>query len=331
MIVDLTNARRAYLMSQVARDYRFYLHSPRKIISTENERELKFVQKYCPEILSKKVSFDEVTRIKPDTLIVTSVSMYFKEFDKKLVNLVNAFQGQWIAVDYAWEAGRRQRKQKNRQFNRRFSHVAIAATSPDAKGYLPFSQPELDMYACVSRFVNRDSVLKEYGLPADKKIIIVTSGAKYEQLKPLVKLLSGFKKDIYVIWKLKFKQREYQKKVTKALASHGIAFSVIAGPKEKSHTDFLSPMCKFSVVAACHINLPSLSFSHAEMVRAGVPTYTFGKNGIKIPNAIQPMIDHFWEPKSASECAEFSLDVKRCNLIVDDLHCTKNLVHHCKG
>jgi len=330
MIVDLANARRAYLMSQVAgNDYRFFLHSPRKVLSTENKRELQFVQKYCPEILNKKVSFEEASRLDIDVLVVTSVSMYFKEFDLKLVKLVNSFKKQWVAVDYAWEAGRRIRKQKNKQFKRKFSNIAIAATPPQEEVYLPFSQPELDMYANAATFTTKEQVLAKYDLPRDKEIIIVTSQNKYEALKPLINLLSRYD-NIHVVWKLKFKQREYQKKVRKVLSSKNMSYTLIAGPQEKSHTDFLSPLCELSLVASCHINLPSLSFSHAEMIRAGIPTYSFGENGIKIPGSLIPIMQHFWDSESIKKCSKFSPTVPKPQMIVSNLHCTENLVSHLK-
>jgi hypothetical protein len=331
MIVDLANARRSYLMSQVAgENYRFFLHSPRKVLSTENERELIFVRKYCPQILDKKISFKEVTRADIDVLIVTSVSMYFKEFDINLVNLVNRFKKQWVAVDYAWEGGRKPREQKNRQFNRPFSNIALAATSAKPGPYLPYSQPELDMYANASKFITPKQVREKYQLPENKKIIVVTSHGKYEVLKPFMKFLAR-RDDIHVVWKLKFKQRQFYNKVRKAMSSIKVPYTLIAGPQEKSHTDFLSPLCELSLVATAHINLPPLSFSHAEMIRAGIPTFLFGKNGIEIPKYIRPLMHHFWSPESIKICSQFSFDVVKPEVIVDEFHCARNLVSHLKG
>jgi len=332
MIVDLANARRAYLMSQVAGDdYKFFLHSPRKIISTENKRELNFVEKYCPEILSKKILFEEVTRLDADVLIVTSVSMYFKEFDINLVNLVNSFKKRWVAVDYAWEAGRKPRVQKNRQFHRKFSNIALAATPKEKGFYLSYSQPELDMYANVFKFTTPEQILEKYQLPIDRKIIVVTSHGKYEVLKPFLNFLASNRDNIHVVWKLKFKQRQFFKKIRKALASKNISFTMVAGPQEKSHTDFLSPLCELSLVASLHINLPPLlSFSHIEMIRAGIPTYFFGKNGIEIPKYIKPIMNHFWAPESVKTCTQFSFNVLKPKVKVDALHCSRNLINHLK-
>ena len=74
--------------------------------------------------------------------------------------------------------------------------------------------------------------------------------------------------------------------------------------------------------------MPPVSFSHAEMIRAGVPTYMFGKEGIHVPKYIKPDMQHFWEKKSIEQCSSFQMNRDVCQTKVDDLHCARNLASH---
>lgn len=325
-ILDFSNARRAYLLSSnIDADYKYYLHSGRKEYFKENGREVKFIEAYCPQIKNNRINRDELNTFNPDKIVVTSVSMNFKEYEKSAMGYINKYGKHVVAVDYAWDAARKYSKKKSKRFKHGFDNIAVAVEHPK---FWSYSQPELDMYAQAKNFTTSDQVIAKYNLPKRKKYIVVTSHAKYRLLGKLAGLLKSFGDSYFIIWKLKFKQKEYAKKVKKALRSNRLNFMIIAGPKEKSHTAFLSPLCELSLVVDLHINMVPISFSQVEMSRAGVPTYIYDeKNGLHMPGRIRSIVNEFWHPDSVKLYSKKFIPSREfCKVKIDDLFCTKNFI-----
>tara|TARA_Y100000034_G_C6900401_1_gene416257 strand:- start:1774 stop:2814 length:1041 start_codon:yes stop_codon:yes gene_type:complete len=338
-ILDFATSRRAYLMSlacQDRHDYKFYLYSNRKEFFKESERDARDIDKYCPECFDDNLQRDKIDEhLGDDIVMMTAISLWLKEFDPELIKFLDNMKGKFVAVDYAWDAAKRKLKRKMEQTKKDFDAVSVAI----GKCLTPihpifFSQPELDMYAHAHRFVSKEDVIKRYGLGEADKYVLITSATQYEMADHLMEYLKGLKGDVFIIWKIKEKQDECVKRVEDIFKRHDYksAKIIVKQPDRpldmpgKSHTDFISPVCELSVVVDSHIGLPPLSFSHMEMVRAGVPTYRFD-DGFSMPKEVFPVAEKVWSEASVKRWKEgYWSDRDQVEVVVDDLFFTNNLV-----
>lgn len=348
-IFDFTTNRRSYLISKCADievDYKFYYNSGRKIYLTENAEDLADAKQYCSEILSNKIAINNLNDMKDrDFLVVTSVSMFFKEYQKEAFDFINLFRGKMVAVDYAWDAGRKMRKRGKNRLRREIDALAVLGpSSPYPMRILPYSQPEIDIFAHVGYFMDREDIINGYGLPKSEKYVLITSHTKYDALDALVKYMQRKEfRDTYFIWKLKEKSAGFAKRINKAMSKRGFTNYklVIHAPdslrynKNKSYTNMFSPIAHMSVLIDGHINLSPVSFTHAEMIRAGVPTYGFNSSGISKPRMgayLENIYNIFWEQDSINKYYGGSpyFSRKDCVVKVDDLFCTRNFINNLK-
>lgn len=337
-VLDFANSRRAYLLNKAKPDdceYKFFLSSGRKEYFEQSERDLSDLKWYAPETLCSMVTREELEScIDYDVAVTTSCSLYFKEYQKEAVDFLNRFKGKIVAVDYAWDVVRTNVKKKNKQLKKKFSQLAIAVEKAAQKvPVMPFSQPEIDMYRQAYRWAQQCSVLTKYhfwelGAP----YVLVTSQYKYDLLDDCIDWLKS-QPGLRVVWKLKEKQSEYKEKVEDALKRHGMtdrSLIVVSAPKSrrlvdgKSHTCFLSPVCEWSTAIDFHISLPPLCFSHAEMVRGGVPTYMFTKNGLKVPEQVHPLVRRLWGGDDVDDYLRGGMVERRSELKHGDLWFSDN-------
>jgi hypothetical protein len=329
MILDFSNARRAFVLSQLLDDYYFFLHSPRKEYTTLNQKELGFLSSYSPKAIEKLISKDQIEFYfsKASIVLVSSVSMYYKDYDPRIISLMNKFSGKIISIDYAWDIQRHWKDwglKSSTAFKRTYDYIAVAGESDHAIMW-KYSQPELDMYAISKQFTSTESVYRKYGLDPLSQVILVTSGAKCDYVSGMVEFLNRFP-EAQIIWKIKYKQRKYEKQIKKGIRNRHI--QVIIG-EEKSHTDFLSPVCELSLVTDFHVNMYPLSFSQIEMIRAGVPSYILDKNGISVPGSIKQAAKEFWTTESYERFIKDPLVGRsQCYLNVPGLYCGSNFVRN---
>lgn len=343
-ILDFTTNRRSYLISKCKEDtidYKFYYHSGRKIYLTENRGDLGDVQQYCPEILSNKIDISKLEEMNDrDVVIVTSMSMLFKEYERRAFQFLNSFPGKVVAVDYAWEAPRKAHKRAKNGFKRNID--AIAVVGDLCKYSIPafyYSQPEVDIYAHVNDFLSPDDIVNKYELPPAEKYILVTSHDNYKVVPSFLNKIKQYG-DIHLIWKLKEKKSNYADTVTKIMRKNNFnRYTLVIGPPNRSadnpnssHKDFFSPVAEVSRIISCHIDMPPVSYSNMEMIRAGIPTYVFdGENFCKprmLGDFVEKIFDILWTKDSIQNCYSGSLctDRSKCSLQVDKYFFTKNFL-----
>lgn len=337
-ILDFANNRRAFLLSSSKpedSDYKFFLSSGRKDFLHENKRDLQNLQDICPEVLVNKINKSDLyDYINYDVLLTTSCSLYFKEYQKEAVDFFNAFKGHIISIDYAWDVARTKYNKKVKQLKKDFWRLAILMNESETPiKTIPFAQPEIDIYAHNMHFIDPNKVKEDYGLPDNKKYVLVTSHSQYDLLDKCIAYLKN--QDVFIIWKLKEKQNEFADIVRSSMKKQKMTGNytiVCKNPNKdhllegKSHTEFVSPVCELSTVIDYHVNMPPISFSQAEMIRAGVPTYLFNKKGLDIPDKVKDLSKKLWSEDSVNKYFQCKPNtISRASIKVDKLFFSKNL------
>jgi len=346
-ILDFTNNRRSFLISQCKNDetdYSFHYISGRKTYLTENKGDLGDIERFCPEILCNKIDINKLEEMHDrDVVITTSMSMLFKEYEKRVFRFLNSFKGKLVSVDYAWDAMRKARKKGKNGFNRGIDAVAVIG---DTCAYnIPsfyYSQPEIDIFAHVNDFLDRQYVIDRYNLPQAEKYVLVTSKNRYETVPNLIKFIKRQHGDIHVIWKLKEKQEEFFPTVRKLLKRCNFSnYTLMSSPPDRldsnpnrSQKDFFSPVAEFARIIDCHISLPPMSFANMEMMRAGIPTYIFDGNNFKKPklmgDVLNKIFDIVWTEESLQNCysGDVCLDRSKCEVKIDKYFFTNNFLNN---
>ncbi len=354
-ILDFSNSRRSFLMSKrmPAKDYFFFLNGEKMNFFRERESHVEDIKYFCPEILKNKINtMNEIERHSDaDILLLNDMTIINKKHSNDIVNFLNKFKGKIVAIGYSWDFVI-DCPQNNNQLKREIDALAVAGPSSLCKVQaFPYSQSELDvLHRDVNNvFVNKNDVIKKYKLPSNKKYVLITVAFQREHEnylkdlrlfeKKIVKFIKYIKNydNIYTIWKIKEKQKDFVKIVKIILKSQKfdnffVFSNVYDDGYERWHRRFISPINELSSVISCHINLSSISFSHIEIAVAGIPTYSFNGDNVEMPynpECIKDMFNTFWDKKSISNCygnKDICIDRSLIMPIIDRNFFTDNLI-----
>ena len=330
-VFDFATNRRAYLMSRVmGNDYSFFLYSDRKSFLTPSERDSRDIERFS----NLKMS-DPSQCLDSDIVMVTSASMWFKEFQKEAMDLINKSRGKLVCIDYAWDVARTKYTKKIKQLSKDFSAIAVVMNEVGSDiRPLKWSQPEIDMYAIAPEFLTADDVRMRYQVPSGMKVALITSQLHLKKADALLDILKQ-QDDFYYFWKVKEKQASQTIEINEIIKKHNMEDRcrvIVRQPDRgdypgKSHTDFFSPVCELSTIIDFHISLPPLCFSHAEMIRAGVPTYWLDSDQPTPPPYVWELANTIWDDQSCRQWKQqFLTNRSKVNRVVSEIWFTENLV-----
>jgi len=333
-ILDFTTSKRAYMLYHCLGDTHQYSIIP------QYANDIVDIRKYCPEVVKSIIQIDDIPYKKFDVIILHTCSILYREYDKKLIKILNRFKGKIFCVDYAWEGALHKRIKMNKMFKKKISGMGIAihTSCTDIKPF-PYSQPELDIFANIGKFKNAQSVIDLYRLPENMIYILVTAQPKSYSSPDKIKNFIRFIKEhfdldkICIIWKLKEDHGSCYKTAKRYLKKNIPHYKIVMkqpdNPKgAKTFRDLISPIGELCLITDCHINISPLSYAQIETVRAGIPTYFFNKRGISSVDYVDEFKREIWTDESFDRYSTFRAEKSRCLLKVPNNYCVMNFIRN---
>jgi len=318
-ILDFCRSPRCYLIPKALSKedtYRYY---------SEREPFCRQIREYDKNTDTLMVRDDLNNYLDYDIALIKG-SMYYKT-DKLYMSFLNKFKGKVVAVDYAWDAYLKKRYTVRNPFMKCKVHGIAIIIKDENKFAVSYSKPEPDMMVHVSDLVSRKAVLDEYQIPDGYTYILVTSNENFK-VDYILGYLSSLS-NIHVIWKGRHKHQDNIPEIEKKLKARGISYTMVIGDP-LSHKDFLSPSVKLSTLASMHIHLGHKNSStHLEMIRVGIPTYWERKNKLIFPEVQKDYAKMILSKEGYDKCIN-NISIGRCDVGVDNLFLTKNLVSYLK-
>jgi len=334
-ILDFTTSKRAYMLYNYFKDKSNYNYT----IIPSYKSDIPDIEKYCPEVVPKITTVDDIRHSDFDVIILHTCSILYRKYNEKLINILNEFRGKIFCVDYAWEGALHKRKQTNLKFKNKISGMGIAIR--DSCTDIPvfaYSQPGLDVFAHTDRFRTKEDIIDSYGLPKGVVYILITTRPDFYKSKNKNRFSAFVKKDldldnVCIIWKMKDDHGRFYKVAKKYLKKRFPYYKIVTKqPHNKSGVktfrDFISPVNELCLIADCHINISPLSYAQIETVRAGVPTYFFNKSGISFIDYVDEFKRTIFADESFKRYSVFRAEKSRCRLKVPNNYCTANFMRN---
>lgn len=333
-ILDFTTSKRVYMLYSYLKGKHDYCFIP------NYDKDIYDIERYCPDSLKSLISIDDVHSRHFNVIILHTCSILYRKSPDKLTHILNKFRGKIFCVDYAWEGALHKRVQSNFQLRKKISGmgIAIKKSATDIKPFA-YSQPGLDIFARASHFVDKNQIIKSYGLPGDMMYMLVTAQPKSYSSPKKIKLFIRFVKknidldNVCIIWKLKEDHMACYKIAKRFLKRNIPHYKIVFKQPHnengvKVFRDFISPICELCVIADCHINISPLSYAQVETIRSGVPTYFFNKRGFSGVDYLDDLKQQMWTDDSFERYSVFKPEKSRCRLKVPNNYCTMNFIKH---